>query len=118
MTIYDDLKPVVTELLGEFKQGTINLIQITSGTGAADDPGAPTETTHALSATVKGVSFKYVRDGFALSSDLVVIAAVVEGITPSKNDFIDIDSIRYKIIEDMSVPAAGTRVAWKFLVRK
>lgn len=118
MSIYDDLRPVADEILGEFKQGTISLVQLTAGTGAADNPGAPTETTHALNATIKGVSFKYVKDGFALSTDLMVNAAPIDGVTPSKNDFIVIDGQRYKIIEDLSAPAAGTRVVWKFLVRK
>lgn len=118
MSIYDDLRPVAAEILSEFKQGTIKLIQVTAGTGAADDPGAPTETTTVLDAVVKGAPFKYVRDGFATVSDLMVTAAPLDDVTVTKNDFIEIDAIRYKIIEDVSAPAAGTRVVWKFLVRK
>lgn len=118
MSIYDELKPVVQGLMSEFKQGTISLIQLTAGTGAADNPGTPTEVTTALDATVQGAPFKYVRDGFATVSDMLVTAAVIEGITITKNDFIVIDGIRCKIIEDVSVPAAGTKVAWKFIVRK
>lgn len=118
MSIYDELKPVVSELLAEFKQGTIQLVQLTSGAGSPDDPGAPTETVIELDAVARGASFKYVKDGFAVATDLEVTAAVIDGVTPSKNDFIVIDGQRYKIIEDLRVPAAGTKVAWKFLVRK
>lgn len=118
MSIYDDLKPVAAGILKEFKQGTIYLVQVVAGSGATDNPGTSTEVKTELNATVKGVSFKYTRDGFAIASDLEVIAAIVDGITPNKNDFIEIDGKRYKIIQDMSPPAAGTRVVWKFIVRK
>lgn len=118
MSIYDEMQSVASEVLSEFKHGTIKLVSVTSGTGAADDPGAPTEVVTALDAVVKGAPFKYVRDGFAVSTDLMVTAAVIDGITPSVNDFIEIDSIRYKIVQDVSAPAAGTRIVWKFLVRK
>jgi hypothetical protein len=118
MSIYDELQPIARDLLGEFKQGTIALVSITLGGGPADNPGAPTIVSTALSATARGASRQYVRDGFALATDLEVTAAVVEGITPTLNDFIDIDGERYKIIRDISKPAAGTRVVWKFLVRK
>jgi len=118
MTIYDDLKPVATELLVDFKQGVITLTQITPGTGPADNPGASTPTVYPLSGTVKGVSFQYVRDGFAVATDLMVTTAVNDDVVPTEKDFIDIDGVRYKIIKDMSVPAAGTKIAWKFIVRK
>lgn len=118
MSIYDELKPVAQSLLKEFKQGTISLIQIIPASGPADNPGAPTEITRTLDATVTGAPFKYVRDGFATVSDMMVTAAVIDGVTITKNDFIVIDGIRCKIIEDVSVPASGTRVAWKFIVRK
>jgi hypothetical protein len=118
MSIYDDLQPVASELLAEFKQGTISLIQSVPGDGDDDDPGEPATTTTELDATVVGAPFKYVQAGFAVASDMLVTAAVVVGITPDKNDFIVIDGVQYKIIQDVSKPAAGTRVVWKFLVRK
>lgn len=118
MTIYEELKPVASALLKEFKQGVMTLIKITPGAGPADNPGQPVETPYTLDAVAHGASFKFVRDGFATSSDLEVTVAVLDGVKPEINDFIVIDSIRYKIIHDVSVPAAGTRVAWKFIVRK
>lgn len=118
MSIYDELKPTVNEIMGEFKQGIIQLVQITPASGPIDNPGSPTETIHTLDATCKGVSFKFVKDGLALSTDLMVVAAPQEGVTPSANDFMIIDGDRFKIIQDLSTPAAGTRVVWKFIVRK
>jgi hypothetical protein len=118
MSIYDELKPLAAEILGEFKQGTIKLVRRVAGAGPIDNPGAATETETTLDAVAKGVTFRYVKDGFALSTDLMVTSAVVDGVTPTKDDFIDIDGTRYKIVEDISPPAAGTRVVWKFIVRK
>lgn len=118
MSIYDELRPVAAEILSQFKQGDIKLIRRVAGAGPIDDPGAATETQIDLDAVSQGVSFRYVKDGFALSSDLIVTASVVDGVTPTKDDFIDIDGTRYKIVEDISPPAAGTRLVWKFIVRK
>lgn len=118
MSIYDELKPVADAILSEFKQGTVKLVRLVAGAGAVDDPGSATETETDLNAVAKGVTFKYVRDGFALSTDLIVTCAALDGVTVTKNDFIDIDGTRYKIVEDISPPAAGTRVVWKFIVRK
>lgn len=118
MSLYDEMQDVAKSVLGEFKQGTVKLIKVTPGTGAADDPGAPTEVSHTLSASVKGVSYKYIRDGFATVTDREVIASIVDDITPDKSDFIEIDGDRHKILLFEKIPAAGTTVAWKFLVRK
>ncbi len=118
MTIYDELQTIGAEVLKEFKQGTVTLVQVTPGAGPADDPGAPTETSYTLDAVVRGVSYKYVRDGFAVATDLELSVAVIAGLTPTFKDFIVIDGERYKIIQDVSAPSAGTRAVWKFLVRK
>lgn len=116
MTIYDELKVDSSDLLKEFNQGIINLINIDlSGT-----PDAPisSETSVSLNGTVRGVTFEYLKDSFVVASDLIVTIAVVDGVTPTLNDFIEIDGVRYKIVKDVSVPAAGTKVVWKFIVRK
>jgi hypothetical protein len=118
MTIYDDLQGVASEILTEFDQEEIKLVQYVKGTGPADNPGASIPTTHTLDGVARGVSFKYVQSGFAVASDKQVTVAVIPGVIPTENDFVDIDGIRHKIIKDVSVPAAGTRCVWKFLVRK
>lgn len=127
--IYSEMQGVAQGLLKEFKQGVIQYVQITPGTGPADDPGPSTRALIPLDGTVIGAPFKYIKGGFnglsnrgsdtfAVASDMLVTVAVVAGIMPAKNDKIIIDGVEYKIIEDVSSPAAGTRVVWKFLVRK
>lgn len=115
---YTEMQNVASEVLGEFKQGVITLTQSTPGAGPADNPGAPTTVTHTLDAVVKGASFKYVSMGLALASDMIVTAAVIAGVTPKKDDVITIDGKKYKVVQDVSAPAAGTRAVWKLIVRK
>lgn len=116
MTIYEELQPVASELLKEFKQGSIKLIQISSS-GSSDAP-TNTETSVDLDAVVRGLTYKYVKEGFSVQSDFIVSSAVVSDITPTLKDFIEIDGVRHKIIKDESPPAAGTRVSWKFIVSR
>jgi len=118
MTFYDDMQSVATNVHDDFKQGTVRLVKITSGSGPAYNPGAPTKTYYVLSATVKGVSFLFVQQGFSTETDFEVIASVRSDVTPDLDDFIEIDGVEYKIVKDISVPSAGTKVAWKFIVRK
>lgn len=117
-SIYDDIAPVVQEVMGEFKQGSINLIKITPGNGPADNPGPSTPVSVPLKAVANGVSFKYVKQGLAVDTDIMVSAAPIINQTVSSKDFIEIDSVRYKIVKDLSAPAAGTKLIWKFIVRK
>lgn len=118
MTIYDDIQQAASDVLSDLKQGSVSLVKITAGNGPADNPGTPTTTNYSLDATIKGASFKYVRNGMAVETDLQVSAAVLDGITVSVNDFIAIDGVNHKILHDISAPAAGTRCVWKFLVRR
>lgn len=118
MTFYDEMQNVASEVLKEFKQGAIKYVQIVPGNGPIDEPGPSTTVEVDVDAVAKGVSFKYVRDGLALATDLTVTIAYNASITPNMRDFISIDGVRYKIVEDISVPAAGSRVVWKFIVRK
>lgn len=117
MSIYDDLKPVAASLMKEFKQGVISYIKLTPGTGPVDEPGPATEVLTPLNATVKGVSFKYVQNGLAVATDLMVTAAIVDGLILDMRDSIEIDGVRNKIVQILPTPAAGTKVVWKFIVR-
>lgn len=118
MTIYDELQQTAREVLGEFRQGTIKLISLVPGTGPDDEPGVPTETLTELEAVVRGLSYKYMKEGFSVATDFELTAAVVDGVTPSIHDYILVDDIRYKIVQDIPVPSAGTRCVWKFIIRK
>lgn len=121
MAIYDEMQNVAADLLSdpEFKQGKIEYVRVVPGGGPIDNPGASTFVPVEMPGGVaRGVSYKYVKDGLALSTDKTVILPVTAGIVPNGRDFIDIDGVRYKIMSDISTPAAGTRVVWKFIVRK
>jgi hypothetical protein len=115
---YDDMQKIASDVLKEFKQGTIRYIDIVPGSGPADEPGAPTKTAYDLDAVAKGVSYKFVKDSLALSTDLTVTAAVQSGFTPNMRGLVEIDGVEYKIVQDISTPAAGTRAVWKWIVRK
>ena len=119
MSIYDDLQSVTAEIMTEFKQGSIKLVQFKhSEDSTPDNPGEPEEVLTELNGTVKGVSYKYLKDSFITASDKEVTTAVLSSIAPSENDFIEIDNIRYKILEFLPLPSAGAACAWKFIVRK
>lgn len=118
MSIYDELVPVVRDVMGEFQQGEINLVKLEPGDGPPDNPGPSTPVRTRLDATASGVSAKLVQDGFATATDLMVIAATIDGIVIGVNDRIEIDGIQHTIVKDMTVPAAGTKLAWKLVVRR
>lgn len=119
MSIYDDLQSVTSDILNEFKQGSIQLVQFKqSEDSTPDNPEEAEEVLTELDGTVKGVSYKYLKDSFITISDKEVTTAVVNDIIPSENDFIEIDGVRYKILQFQPLPSAGTACAWKFIVRK
>lgn len=118
MTFYDDMQNVASELLADFKQGTIRYIHVTPGDGPVDNPGAPVETAYTLNATARGAKFKYVNMGLAVASDLQVTMAIHPSITPVINGFVEIDGTRYKIVQVLPKPAAGTVAAFTLIVRK
>lgn len=126
MSFYDDMQAVAADVLKNFKQGVIKYVDIAPGSGPADEPGDPTETDFTLDAAARGVKFKYVQGGLAVASDLQVTASVkatneaggVVSLSPNINGFIEVDDERYKIVQILPKPSAGTTVAFVFIVRK
>lgn len=117
MSFYEDMRGVASEILAEFKQGAISYVELTPGAGPVDDPGAPTLKKYPLDGAVRGVKYSYVAKGLAVATDLQVTAAVF-GAQPDMHGFIEIDGVTYKIVEIIPKPAAGTTVAFTFIVRK
>lgn len=117
MSFYKDLQGITKDIMSEFKQGSVQLVKVTQNRGTIDDPGQVTETIHDLDASVTGVSFRLVRRGIAAETDQMVTSSVIDGVEVTARDFILIDGVRHKIVSDQSVPAAGVKVAWKFVVR-
>lgn len=118
MSIYDDLKTVSDSVLGDFDQKGIVLISKDIDAESSPDEPQMKETEYSLRGVVKGVSFKYLKDGFITSSDLEVTTNVLDSVKPSINDNLKINEEIYNIIEFKPVPACGTACVWKFIVRK
>lgn len=117
---YAAMRTLAGNLLAEFTEGAASLIQPARGTGPAFNPGAGATVTTSLNAVAKGVSSKYIMRGLAAEGDKELTAAVVEGITVDQTrDKIQLpDGTTWKIVQDMSVPAMGTKVVWKFIIRR
>lgn len=123
MSIYDEMQSLTKELLSdpEFNQGgtgKIEFVRIIPGNGPIDEPGEPTIEKIPLDAAARGATFKYVSTGLAAASDLQVVAAVVDGLEPTDKDFIEVNGERCKIMQILPRPAAGTTVAWLFIVQR
>lgn len=119
MTFYEEMQGIATGLLTEFKQGVIQIAKITPGSGPKNNPGPSTETLTTLKGAVaRGVKFKYVQSGMAVASDLQVTHAVQDGVTPAIDGFVYIDGVKYKIVNIVDKPAAGTKVVHTLIVRK
>lgn len=119
MSFYDDMQIVASDVLAEFKQGSVSYIAITPQPGSTPDeplPPIPADPV-SLNATVRPVSTKYVDGTHIVQSDKqVTFAAGV--VTPDISGFIDIDGSRFKIVEVLPVPAAGTVVTYTLIVRR
>ena len=119
MTFYKEMQTIAKNVLKEFNQGEIKLVHLTGSANLSPDaPDEMKETIYDLKGSVKGVTFKYLKEGYVTHTDFEVTVGVIPDVEPSENDFLQINGVRYKIIRDISVPANGTRVVWKFLARK
>lgn len=122
MSFYNEMGKIASDILGDgnFRQGTIEYVRMIPGTGGTiDEPTDPVPNIQPdRGGVVKGVGFKYIQSGLALASDKTVIIPAIKEFQPSPEDYILIDSEKYSIIQDISVPQAGIRVVWKFIVRK
>lgn len=113
---YTAMQGVATSLLTRFKQGVITYSIHADETGDDWDPEVWDVTTYTLNGTAKGVSDEYVDGKTILASDYEVTTAVFD-VTPTVIGSIAIDGEELQIVKLWQVPAAGTPVAWKFIVR-
>ena len=113
MSFYDEMQDVATDLLQEFKQGTILYRAPTAG-AQPWNPVTYTDTP-VSGGTVSGVSQQYVTD-LVTSSDLHAILPVF-GATPTNAGRLVIDSVERQIIRVIPSPAAGTVVCWHVFVK-
>ena len=116
---YEEMAGIATELLGEFSQGTITLSKSGTSTPAPnpwEPPVTGDATPYTLKATARPVEEKFVDGTTIFSTDIEVTAAPF-GSDPDPSDAITIDGKAYSIVTVMRIPAAGTVVAWKIVVR-
>lgn len=123
------MSATATRLLERFAQGTVVLVRTTPGEPDPETPWEPGEETtvvYTLSATIKGVSSEFVDGTTILATDLEVTAAVTAtdengtevSLDPDMTtDTLSIDGQAVTIIRDLSVPAAGTKAALRWIVR-
>lgn len=125
MTFYGDMQGIATGLLQQFGQGTeanpINLIKLTKGAGPAQNPGKPSEKATAIpGAVARGVEQKYIDRGLAITGDMQITTEIpaMDLAGGAVGDTFEINHIRYKIVERVNLPAAGTPVVYVFIARK
>lgn len=120
MTIYDDMRNVANERLTEFKQGVVQYIGVTTTAGSTpDEPASSNEDTPVtINATVRSVSTKFVDGTHIIQSDSMITMPNTGDTTPKMSGYFKIDGVRFKIIEIMPVPAAGSPIIWKVIVRR
>lgn len=98
-----------SELLSEFKQGTIQYIPTSAPANGWED--AVDATPVNLEAVAKGPSQEYLSDLITVSD--IEITASVFGQVPSVSGRITIDGTEKQIIAVKQIPAAGAPVCWK-----
>lgn len=116
MSIYDRAQATASRLLKKYAQGTITHIRDGEPTGPSYDPtpGVPVSTP--VDGSAKGVSSKYIQDGFISAQDLQLTCSVF-GFDPVQSDRFEIDGRELQVIMAVPIPAAGTTVAWRVFLK-
>jgi hypothetical protein len=118
--IYTRMQGTASLLLDKFKQGAVVLVRTTPGEPDPDEPWKPVVDEvdeYPLSAVAKGVSEQYVDGTTILATDLEIVAAVAEVSPMMENDQLKVDGRDVTVVRKMQIPAAGTPVAYRFIVR-
>ena len=116
---YARMQATASRLLDRFSQGVITLTKPgteTPGPNPWDPPVVTDPVTHTLNATAKPVSEEFINGTTIVATDIEITAAVF-GADPDPADQMEIDGQPMTIIEVMRIPAAGTVVVWKLIVR-
>lgn len=119
MSIYDDLRAVTSQVMSEFKQGTVYYVPVATVAGATPDAPASSGkgTPVLINATVRPVSTNYVDGTHVVQTDKQVVVPN-DGTIPTMQGFVRIDGVDHKIIVIMARPAAGDPIAWTVIVRR
>lgn len=117
---YARMQGTASRLLEKFKQGTVVLIRTTPGEPDPETPWIPIEDEvdeYELKAVAKGVDQRFVDGTTILATDLEIVAAVAEVEPSMETDTLTVDGKAVTVIRKEQIPAAGTVVAWRFIVR-
>lgn len=116
MTFYSDMQSVASELLEEFKQGTVYYVAPGSKTGDAWNTTEAAGTETLISCVVSGARPQYVDGTTIHASDLQTIFNA-DTVTPTMSGRVKIDGTYHQIIRIDPLPAAGTVCAYRVFVR-
>ena len=116
MSIYQRSQATASRLLSQFSQGVVTY-QARVRTGGPDYAPEYDTVNAPLDAAVKGVGQMFKDSSLINESDLLVTCAVFD-YTPTTEGTVIIDELNYSIVQVTQVPAAGTPVAWKIVVRR
>lgn len=123
MSFYDEMADVASEVLDEFKQGTVTLKRPgvpTPAVNSWDKPTPAAPTSYTLKATVADAQSDkatraYVDGETILGSDAVVTCAV-PAVEPALTDVVEVNGIAKPIKKVIRIPASGTAVAFKLIL--
>lgn len=120
---YAEMQGVATELMTEFKQGSVTLARVIYSEADPATPWIPGETTeqsHDLKATVAAVTVDQANaqyiDGTAITTADVVVTCAVPPVVPAMTDTLSIDGQVRTIKKIIQVPAAGVAIVFKIFV--
>lgn len=117
-SFYEEMQTVAKDVFGEFKQGTIRYVTMTTAAGATpDEPGTVTPSYTSLNATARPVSRHYV-DGTQIIGVETEVSFAAGSVVPTVDGSVEIDGTTYKIVRVMQRPAAGTAVAYTLIVKR
>lgn len=116
---YGEMAELASEVLAEFSQGEITITKPgieTPGPNPWDPPVTSSPVIYSLDATAKPVSEHLINGTTIVATDTEIVSAVF-GADPDPADQMEIDGKPVTIIKVMRIPAAGTVVAWRIVVR-
>lgn len=123
MGFYDDMQGVASDILRDFNQGNtsgsdkMQYVELVSGNGPADNPGAPTEVLHPITGVAKGVEEKYINGTQIVMSDGQITCEVGSFVPKAKN-FVIVGGKRHKIEMATQIPPTGTPVAYIMIYKR
>lgn len=118
MTIYDDAQKIASNLLKDFKQGAIQLVEVVPGRGPENNPGPSTEVIHNIpGGTARGVSWKYIQNGLATTADKQCVLPA-DGVVPKNGWKLMVDGVEYVITHVEPRPGAGVPAVYIVIGKK